>query len=91
MNNNNIITSTSTCSSNKCELSVFSKYYLPFEIIHYIQEYTNINNLLITCKYFELFRFELFKRKLTGKASLNYYNDTNFRYSLLNKMKFPNK
>ena len=78
-------------SITSATMSIFSKIYLPFEWIAYIQEYTNINNLLITCKYFELYRVELFDWKLSKISSEKYYNAINFRHSILNRMKYPNK
>ena len=87
------MTSQSNSSSNSLQSQgIFSKIYLPFELIEYIQEYTNINNLLITCKSFDLFRFELFKWKLTREASYKkYYNNISFRHTILSRMKYPHK
>ena len=86
---------TNQCNSSTNSLQtqcIFSKVYLPFEIIQYIQEYTNINNLLITCKYFDLFRYELFEWKLTREASCKKYNNNiNFRHTILSRMKYPKK
>ena len=85
---NNQCNTSSNSLQSQC---IFSKVYLPFELIQYIQEYANINNILITSKYFELFRYEFFRWKLTATLSKKYYNDINFRNSILSKMKYPNK
>ena len=91
MNSNNNSKQTTNSSSCTNTIAVFSKYYLPFELIRIIQEYTNINNLLITCKSFDLFRYELFEWKVNKETSESYYhNKKKFRDTLHSRMMYPN-
>ena len=64
---------------------------LPIEIFNYINEYTNINNLLLSCKSFEQFKKKLYYWKLTKEYSKKFYynidfHNINFRKKILSKM-----
>jgi len=53
---------------------------LPNELFNYINEFTSINNLIKTCKFFYQFKKNLYYWKLTIEYSKKfYYNIENFR------------
>ena len=65
---------------------------LPDEIFNYIKEYTNINNLIKTCKFFYQFKKDLYYWKLTIEYSIKfYYNIGNFREELILLISSQNK
>ena len=59
---------------------------LSIDIIGKLQEFTNINNLLLSCNNFQKIKKYLYYWKLTKEYSKIYYMDANFRKKIIAKM-----